>query len=338
MSLNNIKLIILDISRNPNSTIDQLTKRTNLSKPIVKRVLESLTEDNILINENNYYSLSNNLTNNTIIEKTDIFFNLDLPEETKNKIYSLFNEIEKIWINITGKKPSKIQMQKTFVELNNEFNLNLPTGWYKFGEISPISYNYNINYRPYTLKLIENINKFIKIVSDNTLLTPNQIKQKQYNSAETNYHKLYQLKEDFLRYISENKTEEVYNNFYKFSKLLDSSIDDNAIDQFRDFLTYYHRLDKELIDYNIKNLFSKIYNKFWDIIAIYNYRISLNDYYIKNKLNINDLDTKLLLDLNIKKQDFNELLDEFYEHFKVSDFYNDPETKKLVERIIKKEI
>jgi hypothetical protein len=334
MSLNNIKKIILDISKNPNSTIDQVTKRTELSKSIIKRIVNSLTNDNILIEKNNYYSLSNNLSKNSVLERTDIFFNLYIPKETKDKIYSLFNSIEKIWINITGKKPSKVQMQKTFVEVNNEFNLNLPTGWYKFGEIAPISYNYNLNYRSYTVNLIEDIKTFIKMITNNTFLTPKQIKEKQYSSAETNFHKLYKLKEDFLKYISENNTDEIYNQFDNFTRLIIGHVSDKSINNFYSFLVYYHRLDEELIDYNIKNLFARIFDKFWNIIAIYNYRKSLDSYYKKNKLDINDLNTKLLLDLNIKKQEFNELLDEFYDNFKVSDFYNDPETKKLVEKVI----
>ncbi len=204
MSLNNITKIILDISTNPNSTIDQLSKRTELSKPIVKRIVDSLTKDSILIKKDYYYNLSSVLTNNAILEKTDVFFNLNLPKDTKNKIYSLFNLIEKDWIKITGKKPSKVQMQKTFVEVNNDFNLNLPTGWYKFGEIAPISYNYDVNYNPFSIDLINDFKKFIRIVSSNTFLTPKKIKEKQYNSGKTNFHKLYQLKEDILRYIQEN--------------------------------------------------------------------------------------------------------------------------------------
>lgn len=334
MSLNNIKQIILDILKNPNSTIEQLSKRTELSKSIIKRIVNSLTNDNILVKKNRNYNLSNILTHNSILEKTDIFFNLDMPEEIKNKIYSLFNSIEKTWIDITGKKPSKVQMQKTFVEVNNEFNLNLPTGWYKFGEIAPISYNYDINYRSYNINLIADIKTFIKMVTNNTFLTPRQIKEKQYNSAETDFHKLYKLKENFLKYISENNTDEIYNQFDGFTRLVVRYVKDGFINKFHNFLVYYHRLDVDLIDYNIKNLFSRIFDKFWDIIAIYNYRRSLDNYYKKNKLDIIDLNTKLLLNLNIKKQEFNELLDEFYENFKVSDFYNDPETKKLVAKVM----
>jgi len=337
MSLNNIKKIILDISKNPNSTIDQITKRTELSKSIIKRTVNSLTKDNILVEKNNYYNLSNVLVHNSILERTDIFFNLNIPKETKEKIYSLFNSIEKTWIKITGKKPSKVHMQKIFVEINNKFNLNLPTGWYKFGEISPISYNNNTNYSYYNLNLIKDIKSFIKIVTNNTFLTSREIREKQYNSAETNFHKLYRLKEDFLRYISENNTDEIYNQFDNFIRLI-PRYKDKSINEFQDFLAYYYRLDNNLKDYNIKDLFSRIFYKFWDIISIYNYRKSLNDYYKKNNLDENDLNTKLLLDLNIKKQEFSELLDEFYDSFKISDFYNDPETKKLVEKVMNESI
>jgi hypothetical protein len=143
---------------------------------------------------------------------------------------------------------------------------------------------------------------------------------KQYDSGKTNFHKLYKLKEDFLKYISENKIEEVYNQFDNFTRFIVSYIDDKSIDRFHSFLVYYIRLDDNLKDYNTKIQFSKIFDKFWDIISIYNYRTSLDDYYTKNELNKVDLNTKLLLDLNIKRKEFDELLDEFYDNFKVFDF------------------
>jgi t-SNARE complex subunit (syntaxin) len=120
-------------------------------------------------------------------------------------------------------------------------------------------------------------------------------------SKNSNFHKLYKLKEDFLKYISENKIEKIYNHFDDFIRLL-VGYKENSINKFHSFLVYYIRLDNNLKDYNTKLQFSKIFDKFWDIISIYNYRKSLDDYYEKNKLNKDDLNTKLLLDVNIKKK------------------------------------
>ncbi|MEI8364615.1 MAG: hypothetical protein WCF78_04125 [archaeon] len=333
MKINNITKIILDVSTSPNSTIDQICMRTEISKPVIKKIVEDLVNDSILIEKNNYYSLSTVLINNTLIEQTDIYFNLNIPKDIKEKIYTLFNLIEKSWIQITGKKPSKVQMQKTFVEINKAFNLNLPTGWYKYGEITPISYEYYTNYNYYNFNLITDIKDAIKIITNNTFLTPKQIKEKQYNSGETNFHKLYTLKEDFLKNICENKISDIQNRFDEFTKL-SLYVESDIINQFHRFLIYYNRLEEYSKDYNIKNLFSKIFNKFWDIVSIYNYRTSLDGYYKSNNLDLTDLNVKLLLQININKQELNELLDEFYENFKVSDFYNDPDTKRLIDKVL----
>jgi len=317
--MNNINKIILDISTQPNSTMEQISKRVNLSKPIVKKIVENLVADSILIEKESYYSLSDILSTKILLDQTDIYFNLNLPKDIKEKIYTLFNLIEKNWIQITGKKPSKVQMQKTFVEINKAFNLNLPTGWYKYGEITTISYEYYTNYNYYNFNLIPDIKDAIKIITNNAFLTPKQIKEKQYNSGETNFHKLYKLKEDFLKNISENKTSDIQNKFDEFTKL-SLYVENDVIDQFHSFLVYYNRLEEHLKDYNIRNMFSKIFNKFWDIVSIYNYRISLDEYYKSNN-----------------KQELYELFDEFYENFKVSDFYNDPDTKRLIDKVLASE-
>lgn len=334
MDQNIINKIILDLSTNPNSTIEQISNRLNQSKSIIKKIIDNLVNDSIVIDNNNYYSLSEVLSNNLFVDRTDIFFNLNLPKDIIATIYALFNIVEKNWINLTGKKPSKVQMQKTIVEIAEKFNLNIPMGWYKFGKITPISYEPNKNYNNYNLT--ENIDQkeIINIIIENTNLNPSKITQKQYKSGDTDFHKLYRLKTEILSDIQENRTSEVLNKFEQLKIHFIDYADTEIINQYYSFLIYYQRLSENKKDPETKNNYNNLFNCFWDIIALYNFRKTLGEFYSRNHLEETDINLKLLIQLNINKQRFFELLSDFYESFKITDFYNDPDTQKLIDKVL----
>lgn len=335
MDQNIVSKIIIDLSTNPNSTIEQVSTRLSYSKGDVKKVIENLVNDSIVINDNNYYSLSEVLLNSLFTDRSDIYFNLNLPKEAINNIYSLFNFIEKQWISITGKKPSKVQMQKTAVEFIDKFGINAPTGWYLYGKITPVSYNPEKNYHPYNNIDFQNIEKeAINLVLENTGLNPKMITKKQYSSGDSNFHKLYRLKTEILEDIQNNNTVAVLNKFNEFKYMLVDYLDSNLLNKYYSFLLYYERLAENKKDAEVKNIYYSIFNCLWDIVAIYNYRLSLDSYYTKNNIDPKDLNLKLLVQTNIILQKFNELLTTFYESFKITDFYNDPATKKLVDKVL----
>lgn len=334
MDQNIVNKIILDLSTNPNSTIEQISNRLNQSKPVIKKVIDNLVNDSIVIDSNNYYSLSEVLSNNLFVDRTDIFFNLNLPKDIIANIYALFNIVEKHWINITGKKPSKVQMQKTIVEIAEKFNLNIPMGWYKFGKITPVSYEPVKNYNNYNLSEDLDEKEIVNIITINTNLNPSKITQKQYKSGDTDFHKLYQLKTAILGDIQENKSIDALNKFEQLKTHFIDHADTEIINQYYSFLVYYQRLPENKKDPETKNIYNNLFNCFWDIIAIYNFRKTLGEFYSRNNLEETDINLKLLIQLNINKQRFYELLSDFYESFKITDFYNDPDTQKLIDKVL----
>ena len=58
MSLGNFSKIILDLTQNSKSTVDEISKRTDIPKETVNRVVLNLIKEKLIVAEDNVYSLS----------------------------------------------------------------------------------------------------------------------------------------------------------------------------------------------------------------------------------------------------------------------------------------
>ncbi len=339
MGLDNVNKVILYITTNSWTTIDKISEDTGIHKETVKRIVLSLAKDKILSMDDNKYAISDIFCNFTN-KKSDIYFNLNIKKEHRDMINYLFSKIEDYWFKATGRKPTKTQMQKQLVEINNKLSLGLPVVWYKYGQIVPVAYDPSINYIELSIKNTEfstilSDKQIYDLINENVVLSSKQIRKKQYESGNSDFNKLYRLKDEMLENLLKWNTKYLVDNFEKFTEYKPYSKELSKItDDYHDFLIYFERLDKTKLDYKIRNIYFELFGTFWDIMAINNYKTTIREYYIKNNLNLEELQFNFSFGLNKEIERFKELLEHFYECFTFEDFFNDPLTKRLLDKVL----
>jgi hypothetical protein len=232
-------------------------------------------------------------------------------------------------------------MHKLVVQINNKLNLNLPVAWYKYGQIVPIAYNSELNYdkmisdNKYNLpeQEIYNIININLTKQTKVLKSAKELKSELYNSGTSEMYLLYQLKDKMLEYSYKDDFNFIRNNFDDLIKLKPYFKDEyNIINDFHDFIVYFTKVYSKRGDYKLKNLFIETFNVFWDYIALHNYMFGMKQYYIENEYNLQDIKINTLFELNKFKEDFFELLDQFYDDFNISEFIDNPGLKKLLDK------
>jgi len=336
MSFNNVNKILKYLSNNPNSTIIEISNNTDIPRDTTKRVISGLKDDDIIIKnstEDNYslsnifYQISNNKNNRT-------YFGIKILDQHLETIYYLFNRIKTIWQDATGKIPTKTQIYKLLVIINNRLGLELPLVWYKYGQIPPVIFNNEENYLDY-IKVVDSsvLNKdkdIKKIISENIHFTSKELEKSQHLENE-----LYKLKDKLLKKVYSLDLDYIIDNLDEF---LDLTIYDSELSKYKDdfysFIYNYYKLsdeNKEKIE--IKDIFIQVFNNMWDIIAITNFREDIRNYYIKNNMNLGNVNLYFAPELSVLKDKLTGLMDNFYDMFAITDFYNDEETQRLLEKV-----
>lgn len=342
MSLGNFSRIILDLTKNSKSTVDDISKRVDIPKETVNRVILNLVKEKLVIVDDDKYSLSEAFLNIKVDQITDVFFNFKIKPEHKQKIYYLFYKISDQVYKSVGQKPTKTQMQKLIVQINNKLNLGLPVMWYKYGQITPVSYNPEIDYSKLVQTEIidipeEEIYKTISenIVEQSKMISSKDFRKKQYYSDNSEIHQLYQLKDQMLEQAYDGNFEFLEENTRKLLKLKPYFKDEyNIVNDFNDFIIYFTKMYNKIKDPQLKSLGIDAYNAFWDYIAIHNCINDMKKYYIDNNLNLEELSTNTICEINEIKERFDDAMDRFYEQFNLMDFIDNEETKKLLQKVI----
>jgi hypothetical protein len=344
MSLGNFSKIMLNLTQNPKSTIDEISKITNIPKETVNRVILNLIKEKLVIENDNKYSLSQVFLNIKSNHISDVYFNFKIKPEHKQKIYYLFSKIDYYIYNAVGQKPTKTQMQKLVVQINNKLNLGLPIMWYKYGQITPVSYNPEIDYSKLIQIDIKDISEeeIYNIISDNIIeqskiISSKEFRQKQYYSNNSEIYQLYQLKDKMLEQAYNGNFNFVEENTRKLIKLRPYFKDEyNILNNFLDFIIYFTKMYNKNENYQLKQLGIEAYNSFWEYIAIHNCLSDMKNYYIENNLNLEELSINTVFEINEIKERFEDTMDRFYEQFNLMDFIDNPETRKLLEKVMEK--
>jgi hypothetical protein len=233
-------------------------------------------------------------------------------------------------------KPGTTWMYKMVVEINTKLNLNLPIVWYKFGQIPVVSYESekeNIVETDFS-KLIPD--KVVNdIVIDNIKLSSKEIKLKQYISGSSLLHQAYLLKENMKDNFYKNDFDFIKDNFNKFFNTIPYYKDENkTMDRFYEFVCKYNTLDVKLkIKNEYKDIFYKLFESFWNIIAIQNFENSMHEYYKLNNIKISNI-MNCNYQSKIEENEFNCLLEQFYSKY-ITKKLNDSDDfllKKLLEK------
>lgn len=333
MSMNKVVDVLNCIRYNPEVDFDTIVKITEINKETVKKTLFELLSSNVIISDGERYSLAPSFCNKEKVIQ-DTFFNIDILEEHKQKIYYLFYIIEKYWLKYTKSKPKRTQMYKLIVEVNKKLNLGLPVVWYKFGQVVPVIFDQERDYSDYNKILVGNIDesKIGEIVNQNQRYSSNEMRDNQYKSGEDGLYKVYQTKREMEKRLMNNDFKYIEDNFNIYFEKVPYFKDDNkTIDRFYELTQDYNQLDPKLQrDSEYKTIYLKAFELFWSVVAIYNFKSDLWQYYTISNIKKERIDN-CDLDLIKLKDEFNDIRDMFYTKFMKEKYKDDPVYKKMME-------
>jgi hypothetical protein len=343
MGLGNFSKIILDLTQNPKSIIESISERKNMPKETVQRIIYNLVDEGVvvkqMISDEKYYSLSKAFLNIRSDHISDVYFNFNLKQEHIDKIHNLFAIIENYLLSTVQKKPGKVQMQKIVVKINNKLHLGLPLMWYKYGQMTPLSYNPDNNYSEIKIKEYYNdrLDEIYLIITEDIVSESNLKSAKILKKEQHDENPLYRKADEILEKIYAKDFNFVENNMRELMKLIPYFKDNyNVINSFYDFTIYFTKMYNKNKDYKLQSLFVEAYTAFWDYIAIHNCINDMKQYYIENNLNLEELSTNTFCEINEIKERFNDVMDRFYEKFNLIDFIDNEETKKLFNKVMTK--
>ncbi|MDD4363583.1 MAG: hypothetical protein PHD33_05180, partial [Atribacterota bacterium] len=185
--MSSISNVITFIKKNPNCKFSDLSNNITIDLSTLKSIIKELEKAKVIMvvdNDEKRYSIQNTF----VKKREDTYFGLSLTKRDENLINYLYTKIKMYWVQKTGREPGRVEVQKTIARINKEYNLNLPIGWYLYGQMCIKTYDSQLTYT-YDLKLIEKeitsnlslIDGFIKkIVDTYSKMTISQIKKESY--------------------------------------------------------------------------------------------------------------------------------------------------------------
>ena len=322
--MSSISKIITYIKENPNCKISDLSSNVSMDTTNLKSILKDLEKAKVIIiledNGEKKYSCADIITK----KREDTYFGLNLTERDENLINYLYTKIKMYWIQKTGREPGRVEVNKSIARINKEYNLNLPIGWYLYGQMCIKTYNPQITYTydikqiekemGASLSLIENFTK--KIIDTYSKMTISQIKKESYLVENK---ELYLKKTELWGLFAnlQHSDTDDYNGRVDstLGELLVKSItliDNKILDRYYEYVMDYLHLDLETkIQEQLKVI--DTFNTFWQIIALSGFKKSISEKYTKEELD--QFDYYILL--NIEKLE--DTFSDFYSEYKASD-------------------
>jgi predicted transcriptional regulator len=269
-----VNKIILSL-KNGKKTVYEIAKDVGTNWASIKKYLETLSESGMILQseENGKRIFCFNEFPRTV--RDDTYFGLPLAKDVENKIDSLFGLIKKEWKKETDIYPGKTQMQKCFVRVNTLCNLNLPMGWYLFGEIAEKIYEPDVEYAISEFIEDEKVNlcvcETVKKYSGERSVY--ELRLSQYSEFN---NELYQTKELLGALLINAKKEnimEISKQLYAFMKFLPSDslsdIPEIASDFVGTALSAFSLPEQQIQE--LKAPLFEAFNSLWQLIAVSNY-------------------------------------------------------------------
>lgn len=220
------------------------------------------------------------------------YFGLPLDPEKENTINFIFETARTYWQEATGSTPGKTQMQKTLARVNDELGLDLPIGWYLYGEMCVKQFD---PAQQYSFEEPSNRDELDRTIRD-TVETYSQtgsvhdLVLQRYEEAN---NELYLLKEEIkhkhLIPEAADRSEEVVSRLYHFIYSLPEIDDDEALSYINEFLSLasnlFQRKDADQIrrvDAELTETFAAV----WRLIALYNYKHDMTEHYSESELEL----------------------------------------------------
>jgi len=280
-----IKDLLNSLTIAPGS-IAEISKRTDINFHSVKTYLEMLCDSNVLVKEIANNKIIYKLQNNFIADK-DTYFGLPFSQEIKEQVYSFYNYITKKWTENTTKPISKTQIQKILYKTNKNFNLQLPFGWFKYGQACAVPYSYNTNYDDFFKETPTEIKKdldanIINCINENVSKTKNK------HYAEEN-NPVYIAKEQIIKELNSDLKQikiQLVTKLYKMIVDLEAKkIDRNTVRLLDDYGDLIEDIFTEIKNKdNICNELRESFNEVWNLISLFIYKEDMKKYSLEQNI------------------------------------------------------
>lgn len=252
--------------------IQDIAKNTGFRWETVKNVLETLQAGNFIEKQDDTYRL------NHVEEQRDTLLNIKIDKEDEKQIAQIANRFKEF--NIT----KKTFLQKMVVELIKRENLNLPYGWYLFGQCTLLKLNDTDRY-----KSTKKYDKTIKdIIADYNYSDTNALMEDHYRKNKRNDYLTKLLIHETLNKEISDKTQLEFIDTQLKSLIWSIEQNDEDIDILKlleDFYSIFVRLKKLSLD-KINSIRPTIFSAFqtiWEMFGAYFLYKSLNKYNAKKE-------------------------------------------------------
>ncbi|MFH0862735.1 MAG: hypothetical protein V1875_06885 [Candidatus Altiarchaeota archaeon] len=215
---------------------------------------------------------------------TDTVFQLPITSKQDNLINCLFMHIRDGWVEKTGKRPNKTQVQKSLVDVVELCNLKkeVPSGWYYFGEMCIKHYDPERNYEYAPVPNLDSIDKCIAEVvgKKSQYLTTKDLRLNHYTEKN---NPLYLTKEmlnllPFMIFDEEGKSKlrALLTDFAMFFQKNDDNKEIvEVLNEFSSTMIYLIKTKKEEDLNQMRDELSESFNSVWQLLGSYNFYNSM---------------------------------------------------------------
>jgi len=247
------------------------------------------------------------------------YFGLKVDEETRKEVVKVCNSIKDKWEEKTGRKPKKTEIQKTLAKVNDMMGLELPIGWYMYGEMSAVVYDPQEPFDDSTRVQNETevMDSIMEAVEENTKFdsVANLMEHRYKEKEKELYIAKHNLKEDILP--NSHPKSEAMPEIYRFAYNLPEIEDEESKRMVDEFVSIFSALYNKEDGYMRSELIS-LFDAVWRLVALYNFRNDLRDQKLFSE---KELEIKFRIDIHSQKQEVREKLE------RLQDFMPEPETK-----------
>lgn len=219
------------------------------------------------------------------LARDDTYLDIPISREGKEIGFYIYNKIKNEWVRKTGKLPTNTDVLKTAVDVLEKAGLDkeVPTVWYLFGKIPLLKYSQEIDYSSGKIENSE-IDKEI-IISIENIARKRTTHERMLQQYEIYHNELYKTKEK-IRYLlnrdldDENVLRELGNEISNFYFCMPTKNDASLIIEIvHEFVLLLEKMILSLKKLNnVKQEINESFNSIWELIAIYMFFDSLNNY------------------------------------------------------------
>ncbi|MBI2136358.1 hypothetical protein HYU06_04760 [Candidatus Woesearchaeota archaeon] len=203
-------------------------------------------------------------------------------KEDQNKINFIYNKSIYHWLKKTGREIGKTQANKVLAKVNKDCNLNLPVGWYLYGQMCVEIFDLDTNYSFENFAEAEVIEKKIIEVIDVYSKIKKVSDLKKYHYKEFD-NILYNAKEEILSLGFSNFEKDDTQEFNFIKRLLSMieslpKTDEKIIELFTEYIGTTIQLLRKLTEEELLMVKADIlssFNEVWKLIAIQEFYESL---------------------------------------------------------------